>query len=106
MKLNHKWLTLALSGVLTLSLLAGCAGTQNPGASANSSGTGEDQSTQEPANSDALTIAEQGMFSAGGTVISSDGTFDVSNYYTSRETPIPSASVRYASNAPARAENP
>ena len=76
MKLNHKWLTLALSGVLTLSLLAGCAGTQNPGASANRSGTGEDQSTQEPANSDALTIAEQGMFSAGGTVISSDGTFD------------------------------
>ena len=28
MKHNHKWLTLALSGVLTLSLLAGCAGTQ------------------------------------------------------------------------------
>lgn len=25
------------------------------------------------------------MFSAGGTVITSDGTFDVSNYYTSRE---------------------
>lgn len=85
MKHNHKWLTLALSGVLTLSLLAGCAGTQNPGASANRFGTGEGQSTQEPANSDALTIAEQGMFSAGGTVISSDGTFDVSSYYTSRE---------------------
>ena len=85
MRHNHKWLPLALSGVLTISLLAGCAGTQNPGASANSSGTGEDQSTQEPANSDALMIAEQGMFSAGGTVISSDGTFDVSNYYTSRE---------------------
>ncbi len=32
-----------------------------------------------------LSIAEQGMFSAGGTVIRSDGTFDVSNYYTSRE---------------------
>lgn len=32
-----------------------------------------------------LTIAEQGMFSAGGTVIQSDGTFDVSNYYMSRE---------------------
>lgn len=63
MKRNHKWLTLALSGVLTLSLLAGCAGTQNPGVSANSSGGGEDQSTQESANSDALTIAEQGMFS-------------------------------------------
>lgn len=32
-----------------------------------------------------LTIAEQGIFSAGGTVIQSDGTFDVSNYYMSRE---------------------
>ncbi len=32
-----------------------------------------------------LNIAEQGMFSAGGTVIQSDGTFDVSNYYMSRE---------------------
>ena len=30
-------------------------------------------------------IAEQVIFSAGGTVIESDGTFDVSNYYTSRE---------------------
>ena len=36
-------------------------------------------------DSDALVIAEQGIFSAGGTVIESDGTFDVSNYYTSRE---------------------
>ncbi|MCD8122780.1 MAG: alpha/beta fold hydrolase [Clostridiales bacterium] len=32
-----------------------------------------------------LVIAKQGMFSAGGTVVTSDGTFDVSNYYTSRE---------------------
>ena len=32
-----------------------------------------------------LRIAEQGIFSAGGTVIRSDGTFDVGNYYTSRE---------------------
>ncbi len=32
-----------------------------------------------------LVLKEQGMFSAGGTVITSDGTFDVSNYYTSRE---------------------
>ena len=34
---------------------------------------------------DTLVIADQGMFSAGGTVITSDGTFDVSNYYMSRE---------------------
>ena len=32
-----------------------------------------------------LRIAEQGIFSAGGTIIRSDGTFDVGNYYTSRE---------------------
>lgn len=34
---------------------------------------------------DSLVIKEQGMFSAGGSVIQSDGTFDVANYYTSRE---------------------
>ena len=31
-----------------------------------------------------LRIKKQGMFSAGGTVHTSDGVFDVSNYYTSR----------------------
>lgn len=35
-------------------------------------------------NAKPLTIAEQGIFSAGGSVLKSDGTFDVSNYYTSR----------------------
>lgn len=38
----------------------------------------------QAASSKPLTIAEQGIFSAGGTVIHSDGTFDVANYYTSR----------------------
>jgi len=32
----------------------------------------------------AIKIKKQGMFSAGGTVLYSDGVFDVSNYYTSR----------------------
>ena len=36
------------------------------------------------ANSSALRIKEQGIFSAGGSVLHSEGTFDVSNYYTSR----------------------
>ncbi|MGM9540782.1 alpha/beta hydrolase [Anaerovibrio sp.] len=31
-----------------------------------------------------LVIAEQGIFSAGGTVTHSEGTFDIANYYTSR----------------------
>ena len=34
--------------------------------------------------SSTLNIKKQGMFSAGGTVLTSEGTFDVSNYYTSR----------------------
>ena len=85
MKQTRKWLALALAGALSLSLLAGCAGNNTPDAS---SGSSTSQETQEPAaqaDSDALVIAEQGIFSAGGTVIESDGTFDVSNYYTSRE---------------------
>ena len=35
-------------------------------------------------NQETLKIKKQGMFSAGGSVLHSDGTFDVSNYYTSR----------------------
>ncbi len=58
----------------------GCAGSQVPAAASAS------RSRETPdAGSDALVIAEQGIFSAGGTVIQSDGTFDVSDYYTSRE---------------------
>ena len=100
MKTHRKWITLILSGALVLSLLAGCAGTpaggETPGA------VPEDprdeapqetevpreetrQDTEAPVSDGALVIAEQGMFSAGGTVLRSDGTFDVSNYYTSRE---------------------
>ena len=77
MKQTRKWLALALAGALSLSLLAGCAGNNTPDAS---SGGSTSQETQEPAaqaDSDALVIAEQGIFSAGGTVIESDGTFDV-----------------------------
>ena len=85
MKQTRKWLSLTLAGVLSLSLLAGCSGP----AAAPSSGSASDTpgtSTQTQAeDSGALRIAEQGIFSAGGTVIESDGTFDVANYYTSRE---------------------
>ena len=83
MKHNRKWLALALSGALALSLLAGCAETQTPDAATGNSDP-DTQETVEETSSDALVIAEQGIFSVGGTVISSDGTFDVANYYTSR----------------------
>lgn len=79
---KKKIAALALTGAMLLSLAAcsrHAAGNPAPG---------ESQATETQVaetNSDALVIAEQGIFSAGGTVINSDGTFDVSNYYTSRE---------------------
>ena len=82
MKHSRKWTALALAGALTLSLLTGCAGNDAPNTPALSPAPEE---TAAQTDSDALMIAEQGIFSAGGTVISSDGTFDVANYYTSRE---------------------
>ena len=83
MKHARKWLALALAGALSLSLLAGCAGntSDTPDDSSNAEQT---QSTSSQADSDALVIADQGIFSASGTVTQSDGTFDVANYYTSR----------------------
>lgn len=98
---------LALTGVLTLVSLAGCgnqADTASAGETPNVSEaadseaqtevqkdgqvqeqTEEQQTEGQTGDSGALVIAEQGIFSAGGTVITSDGTFDVENYYTSRE---------------------
>ena len=85
MKQTRKWISLALAGALSISLLAGCGSAQ--GAASSSAPDASSSQTQESGSgsSDALVIAEQGIFSAGGTVIESDGTFDVSNYYTSRE---------------------
>ena len=72
MKTNRRLIALALAGTLSLSLLVGCSSTAAGSEDTVSDDTG------------ALAIADQGIFSAGGTVITSDGTFDVSNYYTSR----------------------
>ena len=74
--MKHRFSALLLAGAMSLSLLAGCSDNNSPTAN---------EPLPEENNSDALVIAEQGMFSAGGTVITSDGTFDVSNYYMSRE---------------------
>ena len=48
MKQHSKWLALALAGALTLSLLAGCAGNEPPGASDSSSDTQTPQETVRP----------------------------------------------------------
>lgn len=87
-KMKRIW-ALLLTAATILSLLAGCASTPaNDGTSATTP-DGPQGETQQDAGSQlpdgALVIAEQGMFSAGGTVLTSDGTFDVSNYYMSRE---------------------
>ena len=71
MKHKNKGLALVLSGALALSLLTGCSETAS-------------ENDAAAADADALVIADQGIFSAGGTVTQSDGTFDVANYYTSR----------------------
>lgn len=88
--MKHRFAALLLAGAMMLSLAAcgqksagdGSSGSTNP-PSENTSQT--DQSASPAVPDGALVIAEQGMFSAGGTVLTSEGTFDVSNYYMSRE---------------------
>ncbi|HIT86762.1 MAG TPA: alpha/beta fold hydrolase [Candidatus Coprocola pullicola] len=70
MKRKNKMVSLVITGILTVSIFSGCT---------------VEQSTTKTTGNGSLEIAQQGMFSAGGTVVTSDGTFDVSNYYTSRE---------------------
>lgn len=80
--MKHRFAALLLAGIMALSLAA--CGQQS---AANNGSTSEPDTSAVQSNTpeDALIIAQQGMFSAGGTVITSDGTFDVSNYYMSRE---------------------
>ena len=88
MKHNRKLAALLLGGAMSLSLLAGCAGTQPAAAPAQTQTSAQEESAaavqpEEPAseetvqeNSTVLSIAEQGIFSAGGITVTSDGTFD------------------------------
>ena len=80
--MKHRFAALLLAGIMALSLAA--CGQQS---AANNGSTSEPDTSAVQSNTpeDALIIAQQGMFSAGGAVITSDGTFDVSNYYMSRE---------------------
>ena len=84
MKTRNKWTALILLGALVLSLLTGCAGTTANDGTPATTPEGPQGEAQQDAGvqipDGALVIAEQGMFSAGGTVLKSDGTFDVSNY--------------------------
>lgn len=83
MKTKRKLTAMLLSGAMALSLLAGCGATPPANTPDPAPSTSQTAGTDVPEG--ALVIADQGIFSAGGTVIRSDGTFDVSNYYMSRE---------------------
>ena len=69
MKKNRWTVILSLAAAVSMVTACGTGGT----------------AAETGATTETLSIAEQGIFSAGGTVIQSDGTFDVSNYYMSRE---------------------
>ena len=83
--------TIGISLLLALSLAACSSQPASNSSSAASSASqpsnfaADNSQSEAESESDTLRIADQGIFSAGGTVISSDGTFDVANYYTSRE---------------------
>ncbi len=86
MKTMQKRLALALVAVLTLALLAGCASgapaasptaTAEPTAQPTAEATPEATQAPEAAlDPDWIVLADQGMFSAGGTTITAEGTFD------------------------------
>lgn len=87
---NRMYRKIAAVLAIGMLLMTGCGNvaaseSEETNAAARETTTEATDETEEADGSDALVIKEQGMFSAGGTVITSDGTFDVSNYYTSRE---------------------
>ena len=86
MKTMQKRLALALAAVLMMALLAGCASgapaasptataelTAQPTAEATPEATEAPEAALDP---DWIVLADQGMFSAGGTTITAEGTFD------------------------------
>ena len=76
MKHNHRLAALFLCGIMSLSLLAGCA--------SNTVDTDNSQNDNAQTTEDgikALYLSEQGIFSAGGITVTSDGTFDPENQW-------------------------
>lgn len=85
MKGSNKLLSLALAATMAISLLAGCSNNQ-PASSPSSSIPSQSQPASEPPQDTApqipdgaLVIEDQGVFAAGGIVLTSDGTFDPVN---------------------------
>ena len=73
---NRQIAALFLCGIMSLSLLAGCA---SKTADADNSQNDNAQTTEDGMK--ALYLSEQGIFSAGGITVTSDGTFDPENQW-------------------------
>ena len=73
---NRQIAALFLCGIMSLSLLAGCASNT---ADADNSQNDNAQTTEDGIK--ALYLSEQGIFSAGGITVTSDGTFDPENQW-------------------------
>ena len=82
MKTMQKRFALALAAVLMMALLAGCASgapAASPTATAEPTAEATPEATEAPEaalDPDWIVLADQGMFSAGGTTITAEGTFD------------------------------
>ena len=77
---NRQIAALFLCGIMSLSLLAGCASNT---ADADNSQNDNAQTTEDGMK--ALYLSEQGIFSAGGITVTSDGTFDPENQWEETE---------------------
>ncbi len=74
---NKKLTALMLCGAMGLSLLTGCGASAGSGSVQKAVSETTETTTEEEKETDAaLSIAEQGIFSAGGTTVTSGGTFN------------------------------
>lgn len=75
-----KLLISLLAGITALSMLAGCGAAPQPSSQSQPSPEPAPEVSQ-PKEDGVLRIAEQGIFSAGGIVVTSEGTFDPENQW-------------------------
>ena len=76
---NKKLTALMLCGAMGLSLLTGCGASADSNSAQKAVSEATETTVEEKENDTALSIAEQGIFSAGGTMVTSDGTFNPEN---------------------------